>query len=475
MSSNIPIPFVGPPNQRGTGTTDERYVNVLFELVLDPASNTKKIYCVKRPCLSNSTQPPAGAATGRGLYAWGATGKIYSVFANKIYSGTTDLGETLAASTGRVWWVERPPSTGAQNLIMSDGADNYNITTSDVITQIDATDDPDYPASNLGPIVYLDGYLLQALSNGRIYNSDINSAVAWTSTGFLTADTHGGALEAICIQKDQIIALTKNRIEFFFNNGNPTGSPLLRIDQNTLLFGIAAKESLAWSGETIIFVSENASDGDGGRSVMMISSLGKVREISSSTINRFLAAEGTNISTCTAWMERVGGQLIYMLNLDGAERSFVYSVDTDMWSEAEIAAGGAKFNGIAATSLNGTIYVQDAANGRIYTMSPTVFQDSAANITVTLQDSRNNFGSTHQKFQPSHSILGDTTTGNLTVAVSDNDFSSFTTVGTIDMSQDVKRLYRLGKFYNRSFRHTYTDNFSLRLQAYVPEIVEGSR
>src|SRR3990167_4561603 len=406
MSSNIPVPFVGPPNQRGTGTTDELYVNVLFELVLDPASNTKKIYCVKRPCLSNSTQPPAGAATGRGLYAWGATGKIYSVFANKIYSGTTDLGETLAASTGRVWWVERPPSTGAQNLIMSDGADNYNITTSDVITQIDATDDPDYPASNLGPIVYLDGYLLQALSNGRIYNSDINSAVAWTSTGFLTADTHGGALEAIhLLSDDQVLAFTKNRINFFFNNGNPTGSPLLRHKQNTFEVGLATKNSLAFSGDTICFVAENASDGDGGRAVYMISP-GKGKMISSPAINRFLAAEGTNISTCTAWMERVAGQLIYVLNLDGAERTFVFFPETLLPPvEWEIAAGGAKFNGIAATSLNGTVYVQDATNGRIYTLSPTVFQDSGANFTDTRQTSRSDFGSTHRKFNPSLSLL----------------------------------------------------------------------
>lgn len=475
MSSNVPIPFVGPPNQRGVTTTDQRFVNVLFEIVPNEVLRQQLVYCLKRPCLSNSTQPSGGAATGRGLYAWGATGKIYSVFDNKIYSGVTDLGVTLAGSSGRVWWCERPVSTGAQQLIVSDGADNYNITTADAITQIDQTDDADYPQSNLGPIIYMDGYLFQAQSDGQIWNSDLNSSVAWTATSFLTADTHGGALEAIILQKDQIIALTKNRCEFFFNNGNPSGSPLLRIDQNTLFFGLASRATLASSGETVIFVSENASDGDGGRSVMMISSLGKVREISTPTISRLLAAEGTNISTASAWMERVAGQLIYVLNLDGAERTYVYSVDTGLWSEWEIAAGGAKFNGIAATSLNGVIYVQDATNGRIYTLSPTVFQDSSSNITVTLQPSRNDFGSPNRKFNPSVSILGDTTTGSLTVAASDNDGSSFTTFGTIDLSRDVKRLYRLGSFYNRSYRYTYSDNFALRLQAHVPEIVEGRR
>jgi len=473
MSSNIPIPFIGPPNQRGTGTGDRRFINCLFELVVDEAQKQQIVYCPKRPGLSNSTQPPAGAATGRGLYAWGETGKIYSVFANKIYSGTTDLGMTLAASTGRVWWAERPVSTGTQHLIMSDGADNYNITTGDVATQIDTTDDADYPDSNLGSICYLDGFLFQARSNGRIYNSDLNSATSWTSTGFLTADTHGGDLEAILLMKDQILALTKNRVEFFFNNGNPTGSPLLRIDQNTLQFGLAHKNSLAWSGETAIFVTENGAESH-GRSVMMLGSL-KVREISTPAINRFLAAEGTTISTCTAWMGQVAGQLIYVLNLDAAERTFVYSVDTGMWQEWEIAAGGAKFNGIASTSLDGTTYVQDATNGRIYTLSPTVFQDSGSNFTWTAQTSRSNFGSAHRKSNPSLSLLADTTSGTMTVEVSDNDYSSFSTVGTIDMAQEVKRLYRLGSFYNRAYRFTHAANAALRLQAYIPEIVEHSR
>lgn len=469
-----PIPFVGSPGQRGTGTTDQRYVNVLFEVNKNPSPGEYPIQCVKRPGLSNSTQPPAGAATGRGLYAWGATAKIYSVFANKVYSGTTDLGVTLAASTGRVWWWEQHADTGTRQLIMSDGADNYNITIADAITQIDQTDDGDYPQANLGCIVGLEGYIIQAQSDGQIWNSDQNSAVAWTSTSFLTADTHGGDLEAIHKQKDQIIAFTKNRVEFFFNNGNPTGSPLLRIDQNTLGFGIAAKGTLAFAGEVCCFVSENASDGDGSRSVWMISSLGKVTEIGTQNINRFLAAEGTSISTATAWMERVAGQLIYVLNLDGAERSFVYSIESGLWCEWEDAAGGSKFNGISATSLNGVVYVQDAANGRIYTLSATTYQDSGVTFTVTKQTARSNFGSGNRKFEASLDLIADNTTGTVSVAVSDNDFSSFTTVGTIDMSLASKRLTRLGSFYSRSHRFTYAQNAAYRAQAFLPDVKEGT-
>ena len=67
---DIPIDIIGKTGQRGTGTGDSRYVNVLFEVDADPAPGSYPVACLKRPGLANSTQPPAGAATGRGVYAW---------------------------------------------------------------------------------------------------------------------------------------------------------------------------------------------------------------------------------------------------------------------------------------------------------------------------------------------------------------------------------------------------------------------
>lgn len=463
-------PFIGPPQQRGTGTGDQRYINCLFERIPNDILREHVVYCVKRPGLTVSTTP-ASSTTGRGIYAWGATGKIYSVFNNKIYSGTTDLGMTLAASTGRVWFTERPVSTGAQNLILSDGTDNYNITTGDVATQIDETDDADYPTSNLGPIIYMDGYLFQAKSNGQLWNSDLNSAVAWTATSYLSVDAHGGALEAVLQQKDQIIALTKNRVETLFNNGNPVGSPLLRIDQNIIYVGIASKNSLAWSGEEAIFVSENGSE-NGGRGIFMIAS-GKMREISTPVEARFMDAEGSSITSCTSWMGSVSGQVVYCLNLSSANRSFVYSTETGLWSEWTAQAGG-KFNCVSATSLNGTTYLQDATTGQIYTILPTVFQDKSANFTVTLQTQKQNNGSNNRKFEHKLSIIGDITTGVLGVATSDDDFANFLTQSNINMASPNKSIYRLGSYYDRSHRFTYTDNYAFRVQAYAPSFSVGS-
>ena len=460
--STIDIPLSGMPLQRDTSTKDQRNVNVLFEAYQNPLTQGRTIYAVKRPGLSNFSQPPLAAATGRGLYLWAATGKIYSVFANKIYSNTTDLGVTLAASSGKVWFTETSATDANRVLIISDGTDNYNITTGDVITQIDEGDDAQYPQANLGSIVYIDQYIFQGQADGEIWNTEVNSVTSWLGTGVVSSAQYGDALEAIAQQKELLVAFGKTSTEFFFDNA-ASGSPLQRIVQNSFQVGMAAKETLAQSGDVLMWVSEASAKGDGGRSVWKLDGLNKLKEVGSVSLSRFLAAEGTSISSATAWMERVAGHLIYVLNLSSANRTFVYDVDYDMWSEWEIAAGSAKFNGAYATSGNGTIYVQDATNGRIYTFSPTVYQDSAANFTVTIQTDNYHFGSPMMKFQEGLWIIGDNTTGNLNVAESDDDYATFNATRTIDLSQTRKFLAEGGGFFQRAYRFTYADNYALRL------------
>ena len=468
-----PIPFLARPGQRDTGTSDARYVNIVFEIDRDPAPGTYPVQCIKRPGLSTSTQPMASTAVGRGIYYWAGTGNIYSVFDGDIYSNTTKMTSTASVSTstvaGRVWFAETHEDTGQRQLIICDGQDNYVITSTNTITQIDQVDDAQYPVSSVGSLLTMDGYLFMGQPNGRIWNTDINTVSSWGATSYLTADADSSDLEAIHRQKDQIIAFKKSAIEFYFNNGNPSGSPLLRIDQNTLNFGIAHKNSLAFSGETACFVSEDAGGGDGSRSVYVIQSLGKVSEIASPNISRILTAEGLSISSCTAWMESVAGHLVYCLNLAAANRSFVYDVDQGIWSEW-LSATSTRFNIVSATSKDGVIYGQDASSGYIYTFQNSVYRDAGAAFPVILQTPRSNYGSANRKYEDELEIIGDVSSGTITVEVSDDDFQTWTNVGSIDMSEQQKSVTRLGGFWNRAHRFTFTANAPLRVQAFVPEI-----
>ena len=461
-----PIPFVGSPGQRDTGTSDLRYVNVLFEVDKNPTPGSYPVQCLKRPGLSTSTQPFGGAATGRGVFHWSVTGDIYSVFGTSTFVNTSTLVSTMATSTGKVWFTPIHEDTGAAKLMISDGSTDYQVLSTNVSSTTST-----YSSPNIACALELDGFYFHGFADGKIRNTTVNTVSSWPVTGFLTADTYGTDLVAIHRQKDQIIGFTKNRTEFFFNNGNPTGSPLLRIDQNTIAVGMAHRHSLAWSGETACFVTENSGDGDGSRSVFMIASLGKASEISSPHLNRILTAEGPSISSCSAWMESVAGHLVYCLNLASANRSFVYDTDSGLWGEW-LSATSTRFNGVAATSKNGVVYVQDVSSGYIHTLQTGVYRDAGAAFPVILQTARSNFGSEKRKYATELEVVGDTSSGTLTVEVS-ADFKTWDTVGTIDMSEESKSATRLGAFYSRAHRFTFTDNAPFRVQAFIPGVRIG--
>ena len=457
------IPLMGMPLQRDTSTKDQRNVNVIHEVIKNPATQGTTLKTIKRPGLANFSQPPAGAAVGRGLYYWPGSGKLYSVFGTKIYSNTTDLGVTLATSTGKVWFTETEPTSAARLLIASDGKDNYNITTGDTITQIDEGDDAQYPQDNLGCILFFDSYLVQGQADGEVWNTEADSATSWISTALVTGEQYGDGLVAIAKQKDQVLAFGNFSLEFFFDNAN-SGSPLQRIDQNSLQIGMSHRHTMAQSTDILMWVGEAPAHGDGGRTVWKIDGLTKIKEVGTAVINRFLAAEGTDISNCSAWIERIAGHLLYVINLNTAGRTFVYDIGEGTWCEWEAAAGSAKFVGAHVTSQDGTIYVQDFTNGRIYTMSASTYQDSGTNFTVTIQTDNYDLGSPFNKFQEGLWITGDNTTGNLSVSESDDDYVTFNTARTIDMSKTRKFLGEGGSFFRRAYRLTYADNYPLRLE-----------
>jgi hypothetical protein len=331
--------------------------------------------------------------------------------------------------------------------------------------QVDENDDAQFPTPNLGPVEFFSNYLVHA-TNAGIVNSDLNAFNSYTAGSTLSAGALGDSLEAIKVQRDQIVMFGKGSIEFAFDNGNPTGSPFLPIDQNRLSFGLAAKNSLAWSGDLAIFVGENSAKGDGGRSVWMLQA-GSVKEISDAPLNRFLAAEGSSISSCTAWMERVAGQLLYVLNLTSANRSFVYNVNVGQWDGEFLNSAGNYLQITSTTSLNGTLYIQWGTTGQIFTFGPTLTDDGGANFQVLLQTEGRDQGTSNRKSVKYIELVADTqSAGTATLAASDDDFTSFTNIGVFDLTAERKRIHRGGSYKGkRAWRLTFSGDRAFRGKA----------
>ena len=69
-------------------------------------------------------------------------------------------------------------------------------------------------------------------------------------------------------------------------------------------------------------------------------------------------------------------------------------------------------------------------------------------------------------------VKGDTarSASSLNVSFSDDDWQTFSTARTIDMTATLKRITRCGAYHDRGVRLTHTANLDIRLESVVAKV-----
>ena len=80
-------PFVGAPTSRDAGFKDQRYLNVFIDRIENTDTGQARWFLVKRPGLSQYSQPSGTTGVGRGIAEW--QGNTYAVIGNRIYKNKT--------------------------------------------------------------------------------------------------------------------------------------------------------------------------------------------------------------------------------------------------------------------------------------------------------------------------------------------------------------------------------------------------
>ena len=459
------IPLFGNPNNRfASATKDQLFYNFIFDVITNPLTNTKTVYCQKRGGFAADTTVIGGGGAGRGLYYWARSAKKYSVIANKVYSNTTEI-HTLATSTGTCWFQE---ATGSSDvLILGDGTDLLTISTSDVVTDIS---DADLPAGPLTP-VSLDGYIFVIKSGtDEIYNSDVDAPTAWTASNFLTAEMYPDNLVALARHANYVVALGLFSMEFFYDNENPSGSPLRRTESIALKVGLAARDSVAQSDKHLIFVGQT-NTGEAG--VWLISGLAPER-ISTEFQDKILTNEGSNLTNATANIIRHRGHSLYVLNLNA--RTLIYDITEKIWSEWSINSASAhavlpfKY---FTQGANNTILALHSTDGKIYKLDSATYQDDAGTTLAWIITSKIDVGTNKQKRQFKAELIADTeSAGTCTIEWSDDDYGNWKTARTLDLT--VRPFTKAGGiFRRRAYRIKHASNNPLRLEALELDLSEG--
>lgn len=458
----------------GLSGKDEDLLNVFIEPIKSRQAKDDRNFIVKR---SGATQVVASVASSaiRGMFFWEDQSKLfYAVGQNiYIYNVNTAVSVTLttafSTSTGNVGFTLFLYSTGTSKVVATDGT---TLITIDSANTKAVCTDPDLPAHLPYPI-FLDGYVFVVKSGtADIYNSNLDDPLLWTAGNFISAEMEGDNLVRLVKINNYIGAMGTNSIEYFWDAGNASGSPLQRNDTpikyNTYLSGFAQ------FGNAIYFVGVSES----GQPDIYVLKDFKIEELGTPTISRYLNSATAGISNWTGAILSFKGHTFYVVNAD-TDRTYVLDIDTKLWARwawqqtAYFPATNACH--VITTSNAFTYFSIGTATSAIYKSSDSLFQDNGTTFTCRIVTEANDFGTLNRKTMPRLAIIGDRPSVDASVDVSwsDDDYQTFSTARSINLNQDLPCTYNLGWFRQRCFKLEFTANENLRLQYLQAKINKG--
>jgi hypothetical protein len=458
----------------GTSGKDEDLINVFIERIKNKQAGDDRHFVVKR---SGTIEviPSVSAEAVRGLFFWEDESKVLYCVNNDIYvydvnAGTsTTLTNVFSTTSGDVGFALFLYDTGVAKVVATDGT---TLLTIDNTNTVVTGSDPDMPVHLPYPI-FLDGYLFIVKSNtADIYNSNLNDPLLYTAGDFITAEMEGDKLLRIAKINNYIAAMGSGSIEYFWDAGNATGSPLQRNDTpiklNTYLAGFAQ------FGNSLYYIGLNES---GQPDIYMLKDF-RIEEMGTPTISRYLNSANNNINAWTAGIVSCKGHTFYIVNV-GTTKTYVLDVDTKLWTSWAYQQTS-RFNiqvstGIKTSGNALTYFALGTSSSAIYKFNDSLFQDNGITFTCTLVTEASSFGTLNRKTMPKLSIIADRPSidANVDVYWSDDDYQTYNGPRSINLNQDLPCTYNLGWFRQRNFKLVFTSNENLRLQDLEVQINKG--
>ena len=194
---------------------------------------------------------------GRGIYFWEQNSTLYFVENDTVYrdSYSNTVG-TISAGSESIYFHEGMDAGGNQILILIDAENNNakKITLGHTLTSFAPTN---FPSTLVHGGAVLNQTLYVMDEDGVIYNSATGNFDSFPAAGFIEAERDNDKGVYLGRHHESIIALGTRTIEFFYDAGNKTGSPLNRRSDIFHNMGCADGVSVWENGDTIYFIGSN--------------------------------------------------------------------------------------------------------------------------------------------------------------------------------------------------------------------------
>jgi len=457
-------------NREATLTKDFISLNGFFELTKSPATKDDTYSFVKREGITPYMYELLESDI-RGTHYWEDQDKLFIAYEDKIdiVIGSTGVFSAtvtpFTTTTGPVGFTEFYYDDGTTKVVAGDGEDLVTIDSSNTMV---VGSDADMPTPFEPHIMFLDGYLFMIKAGtSDIYNSLLNDPLSWVPGDFLTAEMLPDTLIRISRLSNYLIAFGSASIEYFFDAGNASGSPLQRND--TPVKSVGYLNGFASHANKIYFIGQSSTTAP----ELYVLEDFKMDTVENPMLRRYIQKN----TEFTAGLVSNGGHTFYVLTLDGI--TFALDTDTKVWVrwgyQAEDTLPVAHSTIIPIDgSGHCSVFALEGKDGMFF-FNPAAYQDSSTNFPVVCQTPKQRFDSMHEKFMSRLIVLADKTTGNLSVSWSDDDFETFSTARTIDMSLKQPKLDRMGAFIARAFRFSFINNSPLKMDMVEVDYNIGGR
>lgn len=482
-----------------------------------------KTYIVKRPGTYKILDHGAATGVARGWIYSNAHNRYYIVIGVKLWSINstlttfTDITPATPPSNASspVYFTETQHGANTSVMLHQPGAVGqlWEIvnTGSGVATLVTSSWTS---ATTVGAVVSLDTtlYTLSNTSNATtIQGSTLSDPTTWNVLNAINAYIYPDFGITLAKFRNQLVCFKQTSTEFFYDAANtPPGSPLSRIVEAALPIGCASAPSVVAINDSLVWMSKDQNGGLGFYSM----GPGGVQKISTTYVDRTLASVEAIVNTGVVQASYLSfeGHKFYIVSIDGTvpgnqaiagiavagkavtgisagassfTRTLVYDLTTQHWFEwtsTDNTGAQTSFftsfcisgSSVSSTQSYSNALMLNKANGDVYEISPpaigsvnpTVYQDINA-IQVKIVTNKLDGGTRNRKKISLLEIHGDkdTTANVLSVRYSDDDYNTWSTARTMDLSQR-SFLTNLGMFRNRAFEFTHTANRPLRLEAF---------
>jgi hypothetical protein len=280
---------------------------------------------------------------------------ISEVTEGTVAVGMELTGGTLSGTTTITSFGTFDGTSGTVNLSTTDTWANPTTVTGTGFIQIT---DPDYPEETVRGICYLDGTYYVMTPEAAIHGSDINDPFTWSALNVIQANAEPDLGIALFRQLNLLCAFGEYSTQFFYDAGNPTGSPLLPYSSANLEVGCASAESIAQAENTLFYIGKARQK---GRTIYKLDGTNLSPSLSNPFIDRILDSD--DLENVRSFFIKISGHGFYILTLPTSEITLIYDVNTGMWAKWTQQEAGTAVTGATFTWANGLVTGTKTSHG----------------------------------------------------------------------------------------------------------------